>query len=229
MRKLSKKSQYDIEDIKEEMAKLKKSVHLKVFSSQKIESDGTKICLSEDCIEFLDWLRIYEENSKGLLTIEELSIDDNPELAKNYDINRVPTISFIDNSEQEIIQYLAPPKGIEIRKFIQTIISFGGGSNEYEAIIKQNLDKIPTSTIRTMIDQICPFCPDAIVLSNLFAIASEGKIRSIIIDVMENRDLWQHYDSNRLPAIYINDQEPFVGSVDTEEILKGLIKGNSLV
>lgn len=212
--------------IKREMAKLKKPVKLKVFTSQKVEPNGTKIRACMDCDQFMALLRVYEENSNGMLTIEELSIDDHPEFAKRYDITRVPTILFIDNNEREIIRYLAAPKGGEIQPFIQAIFTFAGAPNYYEATIKQNLDRIPPSTIKVMMTETCPYCPQVIAISNSFAIASEGKIRTLIIDIMANPDIGQYYDAAGVPYTIINDQKTLVGMVGPNEILRELIGGN---
>jgi len=214
------------EIIKREMAKLKKPVKLKVFTSQKVQPDGTKIRACMDCGEFMALLRVYEENSNGMLTIEELSIDDNPEFVKKFDITRVPTIIFIDNNGRELIRYLAAPKGGEIQPFIQAIFTFAGAPNYYEATIKQNLDRIPPSTIKVMMTETCPYCPQVIAISNSFAIASEGKIRTIIIDIMANPDIGQYYDAAGVPYTIINDQKTLVGMVGPNEILRALIGGN---
>jgi len=214
------------EIIKREMAKLKKPVKLKVFTSQKVQPNGTKIRACMDCGEFMALLRVYEENSNGMLTIEELSIDDNPELVKKFDITRVPTIIFIDNNGRELIRYLAAPKGGEIQPFIQAIFTFAGAPNYYEATIKQNLDRIPPSTIKVMMTETCPYCPQVIAISNSFAIASEGKIRTIIIDIMANPDIGQYYDAAGVPYTIINDQKTLVGMVGPNEILRALIGGN---
>ena len=214
------------EIIKREMAKLKKPVKLKVFTSQKVQPDGTKIRACMDCGEFMALLRVYEENSNGMLTIEELSIDDNPELVKKFDITRVPTIFFIDNNGRELIRYLAAPKRGEIQPFIQAIFTFAGAPNYYEATIKQNLDRIPPSTIKVMMTETCPYCPQVIAISNSFAIASEGKIRTIIIDIMANPDIGQYYDAAGVPYTIINDQKTLVGMVGPNEILRALIGGN---
>ena len=134
------------EIIKREMAKLKNPVKLKVFTCKDKQPSGSQIRECMDCNQFMALLRIYEENSNGMLTIEELCIDDNPEFAKRYDISRVPTILFIDDQGNEIIRYLAAPQGGEIQPFIQAIFAFAGAPNYYEATIKQNLDRIQPST-----------------------------------------------------------------------------------
>jgi thioredoxin reductase (NADPH) len=171
-------------------------------------------------------LRIYEENSNGMLTIEELCIDDNPEFTKRYDISRVPTILFIDEEGREIIRYLAAPQGGEIQPFIQAIFAFAGAPNYYEATIKQNLDRIQPSTIKVMITETCPYCPQVSTIANNFAIASKGKIRTVIVDIMANPDIGQYYDAAGVPYTIINDQKTLVGMVGANEILRALIGGN---
>ena len=214
------------EIIKREMAKLTKPVKLKVFTSQKIEADGSKIRACMDCGQFMSLLRVYEENSNGMLTIEELSIDDNPQFAKKYDITRVPTILFIDNNGNEVIRYLAAPKGGEIQPFIQAIFAFAGAPNYYEATIKQNINRIPQSTIKIMMTETCPYCPQVISIGNLFAIASDGKIKTIVVDINANPDIAQFYDAAGVPYTIINDKKTIVGMVGAPEILKALIGSN---
>jgi len=214
------------EIIKAEMAKLSKPIKLKVFTSQGTEADGSKIRACMDCGQFMALLRVYEENSNGMLTIKELSIDDNPEFAKRYDLTRVPTILFIDNKGREVIRYLAAPKGGEIQPFIQSIFTFAGMPNYYEATIKQNLSRINPSTIKVMITETCPYCPQVVQIVNNFASASDGKIRSIIIDIAANPDIGQYYDASGVPYTIINDQKTLVGMVGAPEILRALIGGN---
>ncbi|TFF86076.1 MAG: hypothetical protein EU517_00930 [Promethearchaeota archaeon] len=212
--------------IRQEMAKLKKPAKLKVFTAQRTEQDGSKIRACMDCGQFMNLLRIYEENSNGMLKIEELSIDNNPELAKKYDITRVPTILFIDEGGREIIRYLAAPQGPEIQPFISAVFAFAGAPNYYEATIKQNLNRIPPSTIKVMITNSCPYCPQVVQVASLFSIASEGKIRTVVIDIMANQDIGQYYDAAGVPYTIINDQKAISGMVGASEILRALIGGN---
>jgi thioredoxin reductase (NADPH) len=214
------------EIIKREIAKLTKPVRLKVFTSQRTEANGSKIRVCMDCGQFMTLLRIYEQNSNGLLTIEELSIDNNPEFVKRYDIQRVPTILFIDNQGRELIRYLAAPQGGEIQPFVQALFVFAGAANYYEAAIKQNLNRIQPSTIKVMITNSCPYCPQVVTIVNQFAIASGGKIRSIIIDINANPDIGQYYDAAGVPYTIINDKKTLVGMVGPNEIIRELIGGN---
>jgi alkyl hydroperoxide reductase subunit AhpF len=224
-KKLSQDDKYK-EIIKREMAKLTKAVNLKVFTCKNKQSNGSSIKECMDCGQFMLLLRVYEQFSNGKLTIEEVCIDDNPEFAKKYDITRVPTILFIDNEGKEIIRYLAAPQGSEIQPFIQSIFAFAGAPNYYAATIKQNLNRINPSIIKIMMTMQCPYCPQVISIANLFAIASGGKIRSVIIDIMANPDIGQYYDASGVPYTIINDQKTLVGMVGPNEILRALIGGN---
>ena len=214
------------EIIQKEMAKLTKPVKLKVFTSKKSQPDGSFIRECQECNTFMTLLKVYEANSNGLLTIEELSIYDDPEFAKKYDVERVPTILFIDDDGREIIRYLAAPQGGEIQPFIQALFVFAGAPNYYEATIKQNLDRILPSTIRVMLTNACPYCPSVATVANMIALASDGKIRTIIVDIMTNPDIGQYYDASGVPYTIINDNKTLVGMVGANEIFKALIGGN---
>ena len=104
--------------------------------------------------------------------------------------------------------------------------AFAGAPNYYEATIKQNLSRIEPSTIKVMITETCPYCPQVAQIVNNFAIASNGKIRSVIVDIMANPDIGQYYDAAGVPYTIINDQKTLVGMVGAPEILKALIGGN---
>lgn len=213
--------------IENEMKKLRKKVSLKVFTSLKRQSDGNLIRECAGCDVTMSLLKIYEENSNGMLVIEEHSIHDDPEFAKKYDVQRVPTILFIDEQGREIIRYLANPQGGEIQPFVQAIFAFAGAPNYYEATIKQFLNQIPPSTIKVMITNSCPYCPQVVAISSLFAIAAEGKIRTIVIDIMENPDIGQYYDAAGVPHTIINDKQAISGMVGADTILQSLISGNT--
>ena len=189
------------------MTKLTRPAKLKVFTCKEGQPAGSQIRECMDCGQFMTLLRVYEENSNGMLTIEEFCIDETPEFAKQYDISRVPTILFIDDQGKEVIRYLASPKAGEIQPFIQAVFAFAGAPNYYESTIHQNLDRIEPSIIKVMITETCPYCPQVCSIVNSFAIASKGKIRAMIIDIQANPDIGQYYNAAGVPYTIINDQK----------------------
>ena len=81
-----------------------------------------------------------------------------------------------------------------------------------------------------MITETCPYCPTVCTVVNNFAIASKGKIRAVIIDIMANPDIGQYYDAAGVPYTVIDStgvsQKTLVGMVGAPEILRALIGGN---
>jgi len=199
--------------IRDEMVKLTKPVELSLFLGKNIEDNNNVRSI----------LKIYEENSNELLTIKEVS---NPVTFKNFDVKHFPALLFINDEGKEIIRYLAKPFGAEIRPFIETLTTFSGDKNYYELVIKENIEKIKPSIIRIMITNSCAYCPEIITFVNKFAIASNGIIKSVIIDIMAHPDIGESYDVSSVPYTIINDKKTFIGMIGPEEVLQELIGGN---
>ncbi|MFW9828972.1 MAG: thioredoxin family protein [Candidatus Thorarchaeota archaeon] len=200
------------------MKKLSKQVKLKIFIDKNKEVQNYDYTMSI--------LRDYEVNSNGMLNIEEYQIGQNPDLDKKYNVQRVPTILFIDDNGNELIRYLSAPQGSEIQPFIQAILIFGGAPNYYKTAITEHLDKIMPSTIELMVTNSCAYCPQITSIITQFALASMGKIKVVIIDIMENPDIGEKYDASSVPLTIINEKEILVGMYGPEEIINKLIEIN---
>jgi len=198
--------------IRDEMVKLTKPVKLSLFMGSIEDNENVRSIL-----------KIYEESSNELLSIKEVY---DPIISKNYIVNHFPAILFINDEGKEIIRYLAKPFGAEIRPFIETLTTFSGDKNYYELVIKENIDKIKPSIIKVMITNSCAYCPEIITFVNKFAIASNGKIKSVIIDIMAHPDINESYDVSSVPLTVINDKKSFIGMVGPDEVLQELIGGN---
>ena len=201
--------------IKEEMKKLTKPVRLHVFMNTDDDTQNYTYTMSV--------LRAYEESSNGMLKIEEHSIRNNSNIADKYKIDRVPTILFIDEEGNELIRYLSAPQGSEIKPFIEAILIFAGAPNYYDRTVKANLDKLKYSTIKVMVTNSCAYCPQMVSIASRLALASEGKIKAIIVDIMENPDLGENYDASSVPLTIINDEKTITGMTGADEVFKALI------
>jgi alkyl hydroperoxide reductase subunit AhpF len=207
--------------IREEMKKLSNPVKLLVFINKYGAPQNYEYTMSI--------LKEYEENSNGMLTIEELLVGKNPDLDKKYNIQRDLTILFIDNEGKELIRYLAAPQGSEVQPFIQALLIFAGAPNYYEDAIKKNLNRIAPSTIKVMVTNSCVYCAQMVNIVSQFALASGGKIRAVIIDTMENPDIVDQFDASTVPYTIINEKKPLLGLFEPNEILKALIGENSAI
>jgi alkyl hydroperoxide reductase subunit AhpF len=201
--------------IREEIKKLTNPVTLKIFTSSKKLKESVKI---------LDITGIYEKASNGLIKIEEYRIETNSDLVKKYDIHETPVILITNAKDQELIRYLAIPTAAKIQPFIQTLMVLTGAPNYYENFIKENLDKIPIAEIKVLITDYCAYCSTIVSICSLFALASEGKLKTKIIDIMIFPDIGEHYDVTTVPTLIINEDNILVGDISAEELLNKIMR-----
>ena len=99
-----------------------------------------------------------------------------------------------------------------------------GTPNYYEAIIKQSLSKMNLLVIQVLITDSCAYCPTILSICSQFALASEGKIRTVIIDIMAHPDIGEQYNVSTVPYLIINEKKKLKGTITAEELLKELLE-----
>lgn len=203
--------------IHEEIAKLNKTVTLKVFTSSKNLQESVKM---------LDVLDIYQKASNGLFKIEEKRLETNPNLVNKYEIQHVPVILVINDLDQVIIRYLTVPTAAKIQPFVQALMVLTGSPNYYENVIKENLIKIDPTDIKVLITDYCAYCSTIISICSQFALASEGKLQTNIIDIMTHPDISEQYNVTTVPTLIINEEKKLIGDMTAEELLYELINKN---
>ena len=200
--------------IRNEIKKLRKPVNLKVFTS--IEN-------LQESAYMMDMLDFYQKNSNGMLTIEEYNLESNFELAIKYNIKLEPTILLMNNQGIDIIHYLAVPIAAEIQPFVQALMIIAGAPNYYESVIKQYLNKINSIVIKVLITDSCSYCPTILSICSQFALASEGKIKTVVIDVLAHPDIAEKYNVSNVPYLVINEEKKLNGIITAEELLRELL------
>ena len=201
--------------IKQELAKLKQPVMLKLFIDESKELETKKT---------LSILKSYEENSNNKLNLDIITLSKSTDIIERYQIERFPTILLIDAEGNECIRYLAAPQGSEVKPFIQSLQVLSGRKNYYEETLKKNLDNIKTSTIKVMVTKSCAYCPELVNMVSQFALGSSGKVKAEIIDILENPDIGDQYNIETVPYIVINNGEPLIGLISPNELLERILK-----
>ena len=200
--------------IREEIKKLNKPVTLKIFTSSENLQESVKM------MEVMD---IYQKASNEMLKIEEYKLETNSDLVKKYEIQQSPTILMTDAKDQVIIRYLAVPSAAKIQPFVQALMVLTGTPNYYENIIRENLNKINSTVIKVLITDYCAYCSTVISICSQFALASEGKLRTAIIDIMAYPDISEQYNVSTVPTLIINEDKKLIGDITAEELLNELV------
>ena len=196
--------------IREESKKLTKPIALKIFTSSNNLQASVKM---------LETVDLYKKASNGLISVEEYRLETNSELARKFDVQDAPIILLVNSNDQAIIRYLAIPTAAKIEPFIQSLLVLSGTPNYYESVIKENLNKINPTSIKVLITDYCTYCTTIISICSLFALASEGKLRTDVIDIMTYPDIADKYNVSTVPTLIINEENILVGDVTAEELL----------
>jgi glutaredoxin-like protein len=216
-------SENEMDNVKREMSKLKEEVVLKLFTDFKTQEDGTKLRKCMACEGAYELLKTLEDVSKGKLKIEEISIEENEEEAKKFNITKIPAILFVDENNKEIIRYLAHPTGSEFVPFLNSIQYFSGVRPYYADQILTHLKKIERGNMKIFITPTCPYCPATVPVLTLFALVSKGKISAEVIDVNLNPDLGMKYNVQGVPMTVINEKEVIHGMFTPQDLLDKLV------
>ena len=200
--------------IREEIKNLMKPVTLKIFTSSKNLQKSVKM---------MDVMDTYQKASNDMLKIEEYKLETNSDLVKKYEIQQGPTILITNAKDQVIIRYLAIPSAAKIQPFVQALMVLTGTPNYYENIIRENLNKINPTIIKVLITDYCAYCSTVISICSLFALASEGKIETAIIDIMAYPEISEQFNVTTVPALIINEDKKLIGDITAEELLNELI------
>ena len=218
-------SENEMDNIKRELNKLKGKVVLKLFTDFKMQEDGTKIRNCMACEGTYELLKTLENLSNGKLEIQEISIEENKDVANKFKVTKIPAILFVDENDKEIIRYLAHPTGSEFVPFLNSIQYFSGVRPFYADQILTHLKKINRSKMKIFITPTCPYCPATVPVLTLFAIVSKGKITAEVIDVNMNPDLGSKYQVQGVPHTVVNEKEHIYGMFTPQDLLDKLTKG----
>ncbi|MEJ2248757.1 MAG: thioredoxin family protein [Candidatus Lokiarchaeota archaeon] len=210
--------------IKNEMSKLRDKVTVKIFTDYKI-NDGKKTRRCMACNTAINILDTLAKFSDGKFEFEEISTELDEQISEKYKIKRIPTILFLNKNDKEIIRYSAIPDGNELVPFIRSIQYYSGVSPFYKDQVKTNLKNISNSDIKLFVTQTCPYCPQVLPIVTLFAIVSNGKIKSEIIDINANQDVAAEYQISGVPHTLINEKEHLYGMFNPQDLLEKLTKG----
>ncbi len=213
----------DIEALKEALKEIKNLVTIKLFTS----SDRIN-CFT--CSETEKLMRIIRDSSpmignKRAIDLEIFEMSRDSDVFKKYEIERVPTIVLLDSS----ITYLGMPAGEEIKAFIETIIRLSTNDHGLSTTTIKELARLDGRVkIEVIVTPLCPYCPYAALLANMFAYASKvygnGNVRSVIIEAFENPDIADKYAVSTVPTITVNGRVVFVGLPYEVQLLDAIKK-----
>ncbi|MEM0006106.1 MAG: thioredoxin family protein [Ignisphaera sp.] len=213
----------DIEALREALKEMRNTITIKLFTS-----DNKINCFT--CSETEKLMKIVTDSSpligdRKAVELEIYEVSRDGDVFREYAVERVPTIMLFDDA----ITYIGMPAGEEIKGFIETIIRLSTNDHGLSTTtIKELAELSGQARIEVIVTPLCPYCPYAVLLSNMLAYASKvygnGNVKSIIIEAYENPDIADKYAVSTVPTIAINGKVVFVGLPYEAQLLNAIKK-----
>ncbi|ABW02169.1 protein disulfide oxidoreductase [Caldivirga maquilingensis] len=213
--------------IREMLSQMVNPVTFDLFTTGNCAGRDTNWCTPTE--ELLDLLSSLAP--EGKLIVNKHRLDQNKDDGAKFNVeeNRVPVI-YINGG---IIRYFGAPLGEEVRAFIETITRISTGKTGLRARTKSTLASMINSDAKTVevvtvVTPSCPYCPYAVLLANMFAYESKGKVRSVVVEAYEEPDIADMYGVTAVPTVVIRNEGStgdveFVGVPPEADLLKKVL------
>ncbi|MFP3173162.1 MAG: thioredoxin family protein [Vulcanisaeta sp.] len=202
------------EIIKEILSQMKDTVEVLFFTSNTCGNRDTNWCVPTE--ELLDLLA--DLAPPGKLIVKKMRYEENSDAFTKYRVEpqRVPIIYLLDGA----IRYLGAPLGEEVRAFIETIVRISLGETKLRPKTKKGLETLINSgtdkrvEVMTVVTPSCPYCPYAVLMANMFAYDSKGKVISTTVEAYEEGDIADMYQVSAVPTVVLRREDQDVGNVE---------------
>ncbi|MCG2869865.1 MAG: thioredoxin family protein [Vulcanisaeta sp.] len=201
------------EIIREILSQMKNTVEVLFFTSNTCGNRDTNWCVPTE--ELLDLLAELAPPGKLVVRKIRYEEDSNAFVKYNVEPNRVPVIYLLDGA----IRYLGAPLGEEVRAFIETIVRISVGETKLRPRTKKGLEALANSggkrvEVMTVVTPSCPYCPYAVLMANMFAYDSKGRVISTTVEAYEESDIADMYQVSAVPTIVLRREDQDVGNVE---------------
>ncbi len=218
--------------IREMLSQMEAPVTIRLFTSQRCGDRETNWCVPTE--ELVDLVSDLAPPNK--VHVEKYRWEQEPDAFGKFsvDVARVPVIMVVSDQ----ITYYGAPLGEEVRAFIETVVRVSNGRTGLRAKTRDVLKQLSNSSdaknvvIMTMVTPSCPYCPYAVLMANMFAYESQGKVRSLVVEAMENPDIADMYGVTGVPTIILKTDRDmgnveFIGVPPESDLLNRVLEYSS--
>jgi glutaredoxin-like protein len=144
------------------------------------------------------------------------------ELAKLYDVDRIPAIVLLGDKDYGV-RFYGLPFGYEFQTLIEGLIAVSKGKTDLSEETKTRLRGIDVPVrIQVFVTLTCPHCPAAASMAHKFAVEND-MIKAEAIDANEFPQLAMKYGVMGVPKIVVNGKIEFVGAVPESLFLERVL------
>jgi glutaredoxin-like protein len=205
----------DKETLREEFGKLTGDVKVSLFT-QEFECEFCEVT-SEILNEVAD---LSDKISLSIYDFQK-----NKEEVEKYRIDKIPAIA-VEGEKDFGIRFFGVPSGYEFSSFVDSIMLASKGDTGLSDKTIEQIGKIDKPIhIQVFVTQTCPYCPKAVVIAHMLAVASDH-ITADMVGSVEFPHLANKYNIFGVPKTVVNENHSFEGvlpePIFVAEVLKGL-------
>lgn len=144
-------------------------------------------------------------------------------LAEEMGIDKIPALAIHGENDRDFgIRFYGIPSGYEFTSLLEAILAVGTGENELDASTLEFLESIESPLhIQVFVTPTCPYCPQAVVLAQRLALASDN-VQADMVEVTEFPHLGQRYQVMGVPRTVINEDTYLEGAAPEAMLLQKL-------
>jgi glutaredoxin-like protein len=158
------------------------------------------------------------------LGLSVYDLDDNPDIAREYKINKTPGLVIAGRDADQLLDYgvrfAGIPSGHEFSSFIEALILVSGRDSGLDDEIRRQLSDLKEPVLlQVFVTPTCPYCPRAVVTAHQMAVESE-MVQAEMVEAMEFQGLSQRFGVSGVPQTTINSGAgTVIGAVPEEQLL----------
>ncbi len=169
---------------------------------------GSKISACEFCEQTLELIEDVAELSEKI-ELQAYDIDEHPEVAEKYRVEKVPGIVVAAKNGDEIVDYgirfAGIPAGHEFSSLIQSLLLVSNRDSGLSDAGREFLSNLETPiNLQVFVTTSCAYCPQAVTLAHQLAMESE-LIDAEMVEASEFHELSTTYGVSGVPHTLIND------------------------
>ncbi len=185
----------------------------------------------------------YCEETKGLISelvelddrfsIDVYDLENDAEIAKQYQITKAPTTVIAAVKGDEIInygvQYAGIPAGHEFTSLVNSMLMVSKQDSGLSPQVREQLAKLENPVnLKVFVTPTCPYCPRAVIVAHQMAIESKYVVGEMV-EAMEFPELSNQFAVSGVPHTVINDGSgEVVGAVPENHLMDEINKSLSI-
>ncbi len=159
------------------------------------------------------------------ITIEEVNFVLEPERARDYGVDRVPSLALVGQTEtgearDSHIRFVGTPAGYEFVSLVRAILLVGGTPSLLSTASHARVAAVDRPmTVHVFTTPTCPHCPRAINVAHEMAWANPH-ITSYAVEVTEYPDLARRYHVSGVPKTVVDDRVEILGALPEDAFVE---------